>query len=66
MAGLLVDGYIADLGGADRQKRITAARELGALGSEARKALPALEKLAADKDKDVSAAAKRAIAGIRR
>ncbi|MFM7245618.1 MAG: hypothetical protein ACKO40_15795 [Planctomycetaceae bacterium] len=66
MTGLLVDGYLADLGGSDRQKRITAARELGVLGSAARKALPALEKLVADKDKDLSAAASQAIAQIRR
>jgi len=66
MTGLLVDGYIADLSGADRAKRITAARELGSLGSQARKALPALEKLAADKDDEVRAAATRAIADIRR
>lgn len=66
MTALLVDGYLADLGGSDRQKRITAARELGVLGSAARKALPALEKLAADKDADLSAAAVQAIAQIRR
>jgi hypothetical protein len=66
MSGLLVDGYLADLREADPRKRIAAARELGALGSEARKALPALEKLAADADQEVSAAAARAIAEIRR
>lgn len=66
MTGLLVDGYLADLGGSDRQKRITAARELGVLGSAARKALPALEQMAAGRDEELSAAAAQAIARIRR
>lgn len=66
MTGLLVDGYLADLREADPQKRITAARELGALGSAARKAVPALEKLAADANREVRDAATRAIAEIRR
>lgn len=64
MGGLLVDAYIADLRGASKEKRIQAARELGAMGAEAKKALPALEKMAADKDAAVSAAAKRAVAAI--
>jgi len=66
MTGLLVDGYMADLREADPQKRITAARELGALGSAARKAVPALENLTADANQEVRDAAARAIAEIRR
>lgn len=66
MSGLLVDGYIADLKGAAKDKRIQAARELAAMGSDAKKALPALEAMAADKDSAVSEAARRAIAAIRR
>lgn len=66
MAGLLVDGYIADLKAAAKEKRIQAARELAGMGAEAKKALPALEAMAADKDAAVSEAAERAIAAIRR
>ncbi len=65
MGGLLVDAYITDVQGKAKEKRIQAARELGAMGGEAKKALPALERMAADKDASVSAAAKRALAAIR-
>jgi hypothetical protein len=66
MGGLLVEGYIADLKGSAKDKRIQAARELAEMGSEAKKALPALEAMAADRDPAVSEAAKRALAAIRR
>lgn len=66
MSGLVVDAYIADTRGSSKEKRIRAARELGALGAEAKKALPALEAMAADRDAAVSAAAKRAMAAIRK
>lgn len=65
MTGLLVDEYIKDLKGSDARKRITAARELGALGAEARKAVPALETMAAAKDREVRDAATRALESIR-
>ena len=66
MAGLLVDEYITDLKGSAKDKRIQAARELAGMGSEARKALPALEAMAKDRDPAVSAAATKAIAAIRK
>lgn len=66
MAGLLVDEYINDLKGSAKDKRIQAARELGGMGSEARKALPALEAMAKDRDPAVSGAAAKAIAAIRK
>lgn len=66
MGGLLVDAYIADVRGTAKEKRIRAARELGAMGAEAKKAVPALEAMAAEKDASVSAAAKQALAAIRR
>lgn len=66
MGGLVVDAYIADLGGGSAEKRIRAARELGSLGADAKKAVPALEKMAADKRRSVADAAKAALAAIRK
>lgn len=63
---LLVDGYVEDLKNGSADKKITAARELGNMGSEAKSALPLLEKLAGDKNAKVSAAAKSAAAAIKK
>lgn len=65
MGNLLVDAYIDDLGGRSVDNRVRAARELAAMGADAKKALPALEKMARDKNPQVSGAAKEAVAAIR-
>jgi hypothetical protein len=61
-----VDAYIDDLNSPAADKKINAARELANMGSGAKKAVPALERMAADKDKKVSEAAKKALASIRK
>lgn len=55
-----------DLGDPAPEKRARAARELGNMGPAAKSALPALEKAARDSNGEVSAAAKQAIAAIRK
>jgi HEAT repeat protein len=65
MGNLLVDAYIADLASPQIDKRLRAARELGNMGSAAKKALPAIEKMARDTNPQVSTAAKEALAAIR-
>jgi hypothetical protein len=64
MGNLMVDAWKQDLADKSPDKRIRAARELGNMGSSAKSALPALQKAAGDKNKDVAAAAKAAIAAI--
>lgn len=66
MGGLLLDAYVDDLKSSSADKRINAARELANMGANAKKALPILEKMAADKDPKVAAAAKQALASIRK
>jgi hypothetical protein len=66
MGNLMVDAWQKDLGDTSADKRIRAARELGNMGSSAKSALPALQKAAADTNKEVAAAAKAAIASIGR
>jgi hypothetical protein len=66
MSNLLLDSYIEDLGSGQLDTRLRAARELGNMGADAKKALPALEKMAGDKNAKVRDAAKEAIAAIRR
>lgn len=66
MGGLLLDAYIDDLKSPSAEKRINAARELANMGSGAKKAVPVLEKMAADKDSKVAAAAKQALTSIRK
>lgn len=66
MGNLLLDAYISDLDSPAADKRINAARELANMGSGAKKAVPALERMAGDKDRKVSAAAKQALASIRK
>jgi hypothetical protein len=65
MGNLLLDSYIEDLGGHSVENRLRAARELAAMGGDAKKALPALEKMAADRNPQLSSAAKEAAAAIR-
>lgn len=66
MGGLLLDAYIEDLRSPAPDKRINAARELANMGANAKKAVPSLEKMAADKNGKVSAAAKQALVAIRK
>jgi HEAT repeat protein len=66
MGNLLLDAYIDDLKAPAADKKISAARELANMGMNAKKAVPALERMAAEKDKKVSEAAKRALASIRK
>jgi HEAT repeat protein len=65
MGNLLVDAYIADLASPQLDKRLRAARELGNMGGAAKKAVPAIEKMARDTNPQASAAAKEALAAIR-
>lgn len=64
-SNMLLPSYIEDLKSGSTDKKITAARELGNMGPGAKSALPALEKLAADKNPQVRAAAKSATASIK-
>jgi hypothetical protein len=66
MGSLLVTSYIEDLKSPQAQKRLRAAEELGNMGGGAKTALPALQKLTSDTDPKVSAAAKQAIASIKK
>jgi HEAT repeat protein len=66
MGALLVDVYVADLEKGPDAKRIKAADELANMGSAAKRALPALEKLARSADESVRDAAARAIRSIRK
>jgi hypothetical protein len=66
MGRLMFDSYVKDLDSPSPQSRVRAATELGNMGADAKAALPKLEKLAGDKDKAVSTAAKQAIQAIRR
>jgi hypothetical protein len=66
MGNLLLDAYIDDLKSPAADKKINAARELANMGSGAKKAVPALEKMANEKDKKVSEAARQALASIRK
>lgn len=64
MGNLLVEGYVADLNNGSTESRITAAKELAAMGSSAKAALPALKPLTKHADAKVSAAASQAIEAI--
>lgn len=66
MGNLLLASYIEDLQSPTASKRVKAAQELGNMGKGAATAIPALEKLTSDKDAKVSAAAKTALANIRK
>jgi hypothetical protein len=63
---MAMDQYITDLDDASAAKRIEAAKRLGAVGPSAKTALPKLEKLAADGDAEMAAAARDAIKRIKR
>jgi len=63
---LMVPEWIKDLADKSADKRLKAAQELGNMGPAAKAALPALERATRDKDSRVSAAAKKAIASIKR
>ena len=64
MGNMLVDAWKQDLGDKSAEKRIRAARELGNMGPAAKSTLPALQKMAGDKNPQVAAAAKAAITAI--
>lgn len=66
MGNLLLASYVEDLKSPTAAKRVKAAQELGNMGQGAKSAIPALEKLTSDKDAKVSAAAKSALANIRK
>ncbi|MFN9369271.1 MAG: hypothetical protein ACK6CT_10995 [Planctomycetia bacterium] len=67
LEGLMsMDQYVADLDHESADRRIEAAKRLGAVGPSAKSALPKLEKLAADGDAGVAAAAQAAINRINR
>lgn len=63
---LAADEWITDLDSSSPQTRITAAKQLGNMGKSAQSALPKLEKLAADSNAEVAAAAQQAIKSIRK
>jgi hypothetical protein len=63
---LSADAWIADLDSTSPKSRLTAAKQLGNMGSNAKSALPKLEKLTKDPDAQVAAAAKQAIQSIRK
>lgn len=63
---VLVPSYIEDLKSGSPDKQIAAADELANMGSNAKEALPLLEKLASDSNAKVSAAAKAAAAAIKK
>lgn len=64
MGNLLVEGYVADLKNGSVESRITAAKELAAMGSSAKVALPALKPLTTHADANLRAAATKAIEAI--
>jgi hypothetical protein len=64
MGNLLIEGYITDLEKGSIESRITAAKELAAMGSSAKAALPALKRLTKHADAAVTAAATKAIDAI--
>lgn len=66
MGNLLVDAYVDDLKKGSPEKKVSAAKELAALGGNAKAALPTLQSLASDKNPQVSAAAKKAIQAIKK
>lgn len=67
LAGLMsMDEYVADLDHASADRRIEAVKRLGAIGPSAKSALQKLEKLAADDDAKMAAAAQAAIKQISR
>jgi len=66
MGNLLVQGYIDDLKNGTVDSRIAAAKELGAMGSNAKSALPALQPLTTHSDAKLSAAARQAISLIKK
>jgi hypothetical protein len=63
---MMAKEWAKDLGDKSAEKRLRAATELANMGPGAASALPALEQAAKDKNPQVSAAAKQAIAAIRR
>ena len=63
---VLVTAYIDDLKNGSTEKKIAAANELSNMGAGAKSALPVLEKLTGDKNQKVSAAAKAAVAAIKK
>jgi hypothetical protein len=65
MSGLLVQAYVDDLKKGAPEKKISAARELAAMGSNAKAALPALQSLTSHGSPQVASAAKAAIKAIR-
>lgn len=65
-SGPLVQAYMDDLKGSSKEKQLAAARALSNMGSGAKEALPALERLTKASDAEIRAAAKAAVASIRK
>jgi hypothetical protein len=63
---MMAKEWAKDLADKSPEKRARAARELANMGPAAKSALPALERAAKDKNKDVATAAKQAITAIRK
>lgn len=63
---MMAKEWAKDLGDKSPEKRARAAKELANMGPAAKSALPALERAAKDQNKDVAAAARQAIAAIRK
>lgn len=64
MGGLLVNAYVDDLKNGSPEKKVSAARKLAEMGSNAKAALPALQSLTSHANPQVAAAAKSAIKAI--
>jgi len=66
MGNLLLESYIADLKTGTTEKKISAAHELGNMGSGAKSAISALESLSSDANPAISKAAKQALKAIQK
>lgn len=64
MGGLLVNAYVDDLKNGSPEKKVSAARKLAEMGSNAKAALPALQSLTSHANPQVASAAKSAIKAI--
>ena len=66
MGNLLLESYMADLKTGTTEKKISAAHELGNMGSAAKSAISALETLSGDANPAVSKAATQALKAIQK
>lgn len=66
LEGFTLDMWKKDLTSPSSNAKIKAAQELANMGSSAKSALPALEKLTSDRNPQVAAAARAAVSAIKR